>query len=98
MPHDSSSGQSGYPAELSQLALWPAATAPVIAPAFQATNAWLPLGWVSGTPTSQPHQLFGPCCPSQRCLLNHRLKQEPIPISPVPTLTGTWLIQSCQAL
>lgn len=54
MPPDSSSGQSVYPAELSQLALWPAATAPVIAPAFQVATAWLPLGWVSGTPIHSP--------------------------------------------
>lgn len=98
MPHNNSSGQSGNPAEASQLALWPAATAPVMASAFQVANAWLPLGWVSGTPSSQPQQLFGPCCPSQRCLLDHRLKQEPIPVSPAPTLTGMWLMQSRQAL
>lgn len=62
--------------------------------AFQVTNPRLSLGCVSGSPTSQLPQLFGPCCPSQCCLLDHRLNQEPIPSSPVLT----WLIQSCQTL
>lgn len=53
---------------------------------------------VSGSPAPQLHQLFGPHCPSRRRLLDHRLNQEPVRIFPVPTLTCTWLIPSCQAL
>lgn len=97
--YDRSSGQRGYPAELSQLTPWPAARATVYCTSFPSHQS-LALAWLClwQLLASQLHLLFGPCCPSQCCLLDHRLNQEPISISPVPALTGTWLVQSWQPL
>lgn len=67
-------------------------------PGFPTSPSLAAMFCVSGTPAPQLHRLFGPRCPSQRCLLDHRLNQEPVPIFPVPTLTCTRLIPSCQAL
>lgn len=91
--HDSSSGQRGYPAELSlaypvayshsQL-LHQLSQSPVLGSSSPVSLAYL-LHISSG---------FLALAALHSTVLDLRLNQEPIPISPIPTLTWTWLILS----
>lgn len=89
--------ESSHPAEWSQLTPWPIATLQLLQQLSKSpilgTCLAVSLASYGTTPLA-----FGPCCPTQHCLLDHKLNQEPVPISPLWTLTCTWLMQSCQAL
>lgn len=89
--------ESGHPAEWSQLTPWPGATLQLLQQLSKSPILGTCLA-VSLASSATTPLAFSPCCPTQHCLLDHKLNQEPVPISPVWTLTCTWLMQSCQAL